>query len=100
MDEMKLYVDKQKLTEEMCNNLTAAGITFHPYNDIYEDLKHLDSEETVLLDPSRINYALRNCIPEGVSVVESENPSVLMKSEKMKQNFTISNRLTSKMGLL
>ena len=42
MDEMKLYVDKQKLTEEMCNNLTAAGITFHPYNDIYEDLKHLD----------------------------------------------------------
>ena len=82
MDEMKLYVDKQKLTEEMCNNLTAAGITFHPYNDIYEDLKHLDSEETVLLDPSRINYALRNCIPEGVSVVESENPSVLMKSVK------------------
>ena len=82
IDEMKLYVDKQKLTEEMCNNLTAAGITFHPYNDIYEDLKHLDSEETVLLDPSRINYALRNCIPEGVSVVESENPSVLMKSVK------------------
>lgn len=82
MDEMKLYVDKQKLTEEMYNNLTAAGITFHPYNDIYEDLKHLDSEETVLLDPSRINYALRNCIPEGVSVVESENPSVLMKSVK------------------
>ena len=79
---MKLYVDKQKLTEEMYNNLTAAGITFHPYNDIYEDLKHLDSEETVLLDPSRINYALRNCIPEGVSVVKSENPSVLMKSVK------------------
>ena len=82
MDEMKLYVDKQKLTEEMCNNLTATGITFHPYNNIYEDLKHLSSKETILLDPSRINYALRNCIPEGVSVVESENPSVLMKSVK------------------
>ena len=79
---MKLYVDKQKLTEEMCNNLTATGITFHPYNNIYEDLKHLSSKETILLDPSRINYALRNCIPEGVSVVESENPSVLMKSVK------------------
>lgn len=64
MDEMKLYVDKQKLTEEMCNNLTATGITFHPYNNIYEDLKHLSSKETILLDPSRINYALRNCIPE------------------------------------
>ncbi len=83
MDEMKLYVDKQKLTEEMCNNLTATGITFHPYNNIYEDLKHLSSKKKrSFLDPSRINYALRNCIPEGVSVVESENPSVLMKSVK------------------
>lgn len=81
-DEMKLYIDKQKLTEEMCDTLEDAGITFHPYNDIYEDLKKINENDTVLLDPSRINFALRNCIPEEVTIVEKENPSVLMKSVK------------------
>lgn len=82
LDELKLYVDKQKLTSEMCTTLAEAGITFHPYNDIYEDLKKIKETETVLLDPSRINFALRNCISKEVSVIEKENPSVLMKSVK------------------
>ena len=82
MDGMKLYVDSKKLTAEMCHNLETAGITILPYNAIYDDLKQLDPKETVLLDPSRINYALRSCIPANTSVVEKENPTVLMKSVK------------------
>lgn len=82
MQDVKLYIDEQKLTEEMKSDLSNNQIVIHPYNAIYEDIKQLDAAYTVLVDPSRLNYALYNNLPKGITVVEAMNPTVLMKAMK------------------
>ena len=82
MDDMKLYVDETKLTAEMKENLAKDDISIHPYNAVYEDVKNLKDGDSVLVDPSRLNYALYNNIPEGAKVIEKMNPEILMKAMK------------------
>ncbi len=82
MEDMKLYVDERKLTTEMKECLAKDGISIHPYNAVYEDVRSLKDGDSVLVDPSRLNYALYNSIPEGTKVIERMNPEVLMKAMK------------------
>ena len=82
MDDMKLYVDETKLTAEMKESLAKDGISIHPYNAVYEDIKGLSAKDGVLVDPSRLNYALYNNIPKEAKVIEQMNPEVLMKAMK------------------
>lgn len=79
---MDLYIDEQKLSDEIKADLEKDQITICPYDQIYEDLKALNPDLTVLLDPSRINYALYNNLPKDIKVVEAVNPAVLMKARK------------------
>ena len=82
MDEMALYIDERKLDSDIKESFAKDGITIHPYNDIYEDIKKLKEEETVLLDESKINYAIYKNIPEGIQKVEKRNPEILFKAVK------------------
>lgn len=58
MDSMELYIDESKLDDELKASLSKDGVHLHPYNDIYEDIKKLDADTTLLLDKVRLNYAL------------------------------------------
>lgn len=82
MDDMKLYIDERKLTDEMKANLSKDNISIHPYNAIYEDVKNLSADSTILVDPARLNYALYNNLPCEAKVIEKTNPTVLMKAMK------------------
>lgn len=82
MDDMKLYIDERKLTDEMKKNLAKDHISLRPYNAIYEDVKELSSSDVILVDPARLNYALYNNLPKEAKVVEAMNPTVLMKAMK------------------
>lgn len=82
MDSMELYIDENKLSDEIKADLAKAGVKFHPYNAIYEDIKKLSEDSTVLIDPDRLNYALYNNIPAGCKKVEMMNPSIHMKAKK------------------
>ena len=82
MDDMKLYIDERKLTDEMKANLSKDNISIHPYNAIYEDVKNLSADSTILVDPARLNYALYNNLPSEAKVIEKTNPTVLMKAIK------------------
>lgn len=81
-EDMKLYLDERKLTGEMKERLEKAGISLHPYNAVYEDVKSLPEDSTILVDPARLNYALYNNLPKDATVVEKTNPTVLMKAMK------------------
>lgn len=81
-DDMKLYIDERKLTDEMKANLAKDNISLRPYNAIYEDVKELSSDSAILVDPSRLNYALYNNLPKDAKVIEKVNPTVLMKAMK------------------
>lgn len=82
MEDMKLYVDERKLTGEMKEKLAEAGVSIHPYNAIYEDVKSLPSDSAIWVDPARLNYALYNNLPKDAKIIEKTNPSVLMKAMK------------------
>ncbi len=82
MDSMELYIDENKLSAEIKADLAKAGVNLHPYNAIYEDIKKLSEDSTVLIDPDRLNYALYNNIPAACKKVEMMNPSIRMKAEK------------------
>lgn len=81
-EDMKLYIDERKLTDEMKENLAKDNISLRPYNAIYEDVNELSADSAILVDPSRLNYALYNNLPEGAKVIEKVNPTVLMKAMK------------------
>ena len=82
MDGMKLYIDDRKLTAEMKEKLARDNISLHPYSGIYEDVTRLKDNDTILLDSSRLNYALYQHLPKSARIVDRENPTVLMKAIK------------------
>jgi len=81
-DSAELFIDESKLDDAAKKALAKNNFTLHPYNDIYETVKQLGTDDVVLIDPTKINYAIYNNIPDGVAKVEESNPSILYKAMK------------------
>ena len=82
LDCVHLFIDQKKLSDEVKTILAQDKVILHPYNAIYDFTKELPSEEVILLDPSRLNYALFNRIPSSVKTLEATNPALLFKAIK------------------
>lgn len=82
LDCVHLFINDAKLSDEIKDVLTKDGVVLHPYNDVYEFTNSLSSDEVVMIDPARINYALYNSIPSSVKRVEKMNPCILFKAMK------------------
>ena len=81
-DSFELYIDERKLDDKLKSILEKVGVTLHPYNAIYEDVKKLPENAAVLIDKAKLNYAIFNNIPGSVSIVNKRNPEILMKALK------------------
>ncbi|MBF0714429.1 aminopeptidase P family protein [Gemella sp. GH3] len=88
-NKVDFYVDENKLSSEIKENLAKNNIHLKPYNDIYEDVKEFSYSDVVLVDPALLNYALFNNIPKETTLVEKRNPTILMKA--MKNSVEINN---------
>lgn len=75
-----LYVNPEKLDDRIREELAKNNVEIKPYNDIYEDAGEIGAEETVLIDPMKMNYALYKSL--GCRIVEGQNPTILMKAMK------------------
>lgn len=82
MDSVELYADERKFNDEIKAEFIKNHVHIHPYNDIYEAVKTFGGDDTVLVDPRRLNYALYNNMPEAVKTVKQENPTIIMKAVK------------------
>ncbi len=82
MDGVTLYIDKSKLCDDMKSQMADDGITLAPYNDIYDDVCGLAADTCVMIDSSKLNYAIYNNIPQEVKKVDARNPEILMKAIK------------------
>ncbi len=82
MDCVHLFINEKKLSDEVQSVLAKDNVFLHPYNDIYEFISTLTSDEVLLLDPARLNYALYNRIPSNIKIVEAMNPTLLFKAVK------------------
>ncbi len=80
MDAVELYVDDSKFNDRIFEELKKNNVHIHPYNDIYEDVKKLCEDNTAMIDPMKMNYALYKNIP--CKIVEAANPTILMKAMK------------------
>jgi Xaa-Pro aminopeptidase len=58
------------------------GINVQPYAQALAALRALPASSTLLIDPKRVTWGLREAVPEGVKVFEAINPSTLAKSRK------------------
>ncbi len=89
MDGVKLYIDENKIDGPLRDALAADGVSLCSYHDIYEDMKKLKEESVLLLDESKLNYALYRDIPEKVKKINKPHPEILMKA--MKNEVEVSN---------
>ncbi|MBU5307779.1 aminopeptidase P family protein [Clostridioides mangenotii] len=82
LDKVYLFVDENKLNDEINSEFAKENVVIKPYNDIYEFVKGIESSEVVLIDGTKINYAVYNNIPEDVKKVDQHNPTLFFKAVK------------------
>jgi Xaa-Pro aminopeptidase len=82
LESVELFIDQSRLNNEVKSSLDKDRVTLRPYNDIYEYVKSFNSEDVVMIDPDRVNYALYKNIPTSTKKVERENPTTLFKAIK------------------
>ncbi|MGN0943268.1 aminopeptidase P family protein [Fusobacterium varium] len=81
-EEVVLYIDKNKITEEAEKYFIDKNIKIKDYFSIYEEVKVISSEDKVLLDTNKVNYFIYNSIPRGIEIIDKPNPSTFMKACK------------------
>lgn len=77
-----LYADERKFSGEIRKHFEENHVTVYPYDAIYERMKNFTENQTVMLDPEQMNYALFSNLSGEVPKVQAENPIVMMKSVK------------------
>lgn len=80
--ETVLFIDPEKLTDEIAEAYKKQGIKITDYNDIFEYVAGLPENATVCITGSKINYKLLQTIPALCKIVDIPSPVDLMKSVK------------------
>ena len=58
-----LFIDNDKLTDEVRQNLKACDITVQDYDNVVHFLERVSEHEVVLIDPNRVSDTLANALP-------------------------------------
>ncbi|MCH5248151.1 MAG: aminopeptidase P family protein [Muribaculaceae bacterium] len=75
-----IFIDNDKLTDEVLQNLKEANVSVLPYENTRDFLKQLDEKERVLVDPARTACIVLQTL--GIRAVEGDGPIQLMKAIK------------------
>ena len=75
------YVNPQVISDEVRAYLESLGVSIRPYNDIYADVKEL-KDHTVLLEKSRVNFAIYESVQAQNQIIDQMNPTVYAKTQK------------------
>ncbi|NRO98369.1 M24 family metallopeptidase [Paraburkholderia sp. NMBU_R16] len=82
LESATLFVGAGKVPPDVAASLARDGVSIAPYERASAALAALPSGATLLIDPRRITYGLREAVPQSVDVVEAVNPSTFAKSRK------------------
>ena len=80
--ESVLFIDPEKLTDEVANAYLEQGIRITGYDEIFEYVAHLPEKSSVCITGNKINYKLLQAIPAHCRIVDIPSPVDLMKSVK------------------
>ncbi|WP_293300118.1 aminopeptidase P family protein [Pedobacter sp. UBA4863] len=81
-NQVKIYIDKHKLTADDQHTLTNQGITIADYNALASDLQQLPTNSNILIDPKRNCYFMYKQVAKAVQKVLETNPSTYLKAIK------------------
>lgn len=80
-DTCKLFIDNNKLTDEVIDYLKQEGVSIAEYSDIEEALTDMEAEY-VMLDFKTSNYNLFDLLPGDTQVINEQSPIAMMKAVK------------------
>lgn len=80
-DSLRLFIDSSRITENVRVYFAENGVSLADYGEIYEAVASLRNE-TVLLEPVKVNLRLYESIHGSCKKVEAMNPTSLMKAVK------------------
>ncbi|WP_423126995.1 aminopeptidase P family protein [Gaoshiqia sp. Z1-71] len=75
-----LYINKEKVPDELKQKLHEEDIQLKPYEAVFEDLKSFNG--VILIDPTRTNQALMESIPSGVEIINQVSVPAMLKAVK------------------
>lgn len=80
--ETVLFIDSDKLTDEIALTYKEQGIKITDYEEIFEYISHLPENSSICVTGNKINYKLLQTIPSSCRIVDIPSPVDLMKSIK------------------
>lgn len=85
LDSAILFVAEGKVSPEIAAKLARDQVQLCDYAEALASLQALKPESSLLIDPRRITYGFHQAIPAHVKLIETLNPSVLIKARKNAQ---------------
>ncbi len=76
-----LYANKNIFSDKIVIKLADAGVEIRPYNDIYDSLAKIE-ENKIVLDKSKVNYAILKGIDSSKTIISRINPTTELKAVK------------------
>lgn len=82
MDRAVLFLHEEVMNETLRNEFSKNKVELLPYNEIYEYIKKLPTDSRILFDLAKVNYAIHENLPSGVTKISKPNPTTLAKAIK------------------
>jgi Xaa-Pro aminopeptidase len=82
LDYAYLFIDQDKLSDEMKRTFEENNIKLKDYFEIYNFVTGLSPQTTVLLDSKKVNYTIFKSLNSQIKIVDKQNPTVLFKAVK------------------
>ena len=73
------FVEPRKVTKELADHLTEAGVSIHNYGEIKPFLHNIKAQ-SILLNPAKTNYATYSAICPDCRIIEGASPVALLKA--------------------
>lgn len=77
-----LYIDKDKVTQEINKYLEENNVNIKGYEEIVSDIVKIDDKAVVTYDPTKTNVWIKDALSGNVKVVERRNITTDLKARK------------------
>ncbi|MBR6307755.1 MAG: aminopeptidase P family protein [Lachnospiraceae bacterium] len=82
LNDAVMFLQESETTDEVRDYLESFGISLKKYEDVFDFLNSVEIKGKVLLDTKKVNYLSFLTLSAKAEVVDSANPSTLMKAIK------------------
>lgn len=97
-DKAELFIDQNKLDEDMQSNLRSSGVTISDYETIWSSIENLPAD-SILFDSRKNCYTLWTKIPSQTKIIEAPNPSTHLKAIKNEREIELTRETMIKDGV-